>query len=151
MTRTDRPRGTIVRALDPEYLSQQALAHLKVTVPEAEWSEAVPAYRLVAAVDPEDAGTLLVINTEGVGYKVGYGSPLALDVVVSWRQDGGGGRSQTETYLSRYEVEQAMKKGEDVDLADHVRQFGDRLEWNFLLWESRLNPVKVDPRRRSRK
>jgi hypothetical protein len=40
------------------------------------------------------------------------------------------------------EVLQSLKTGEQIDLADHIRTFGDRLENNFDLWHHRLNMKK---------
>ena len=40
--------------------------------------------------------------------------------------------------LSPAEV-RALMSEEQVDLADHVRKFGDRLENNFSIWHHKLN------------
>lgn len=71
-------------------------------------------------------GKTYVICTEGVGWEVTPDRPLFVD---TW--SGG-----YDMPLS--EVVDRAAHGEDVDLADHVRTFGSRLESNFHMWSRRI-------------
>lgn len=138
----DRERGTMLRTLNEEALAEKALAHMRVIAPEVEWVEATPLMGW-AGKDTDDG--LFVICTEGVGYKVGPGEPLTVGIDVKWRNKSGEVQGSMgggyEVYLHEYEVKQLMDvdAGEDIDLADLVREFGDRLESNFWLWHRRLS------------
>jgi hypothetical protein len=76
-------------------------------------------------------GKVFVICTEGVGWEVK--DEFKVDV---W---GSGANSFSmfpvaRITLSKREVLEGMESGEEVDLADWVRAFGDRLECNFGIW-----------------
>lgn len=88
------------------------------TLPDRDW------------VNP-DAGreTWAVICSEGVGYVPTDYSLYELPVLFSM-----GGSSR---YLIGQEVLWSAITDEEVDLADFIRTFGDRLEGNFSLWASR--------------
>ena len=82
-------------------------------------------------------GHLYVVSHEGVGWEVTDDEPLLLDLY--------GKKPNTITIapslqasLSPDEVRELATGGE-VDLADHVRRFGARLESNFWSWHRRLS------------
>jgi len=136
----NRERGVILRRLDTEALGRQALAHLKVMAPTVDWTAA--SFQYGYAVAQTDNG-LYVVCTEGVGWEVTHSKPLILDVIASWKDaDGLAHHSMSPSaavYLSPYEVTELMNAStEDIDLADLVREFGDRLEVNFSIWHDRL-------------
>lgn len=68
-----------------------------------------------------------VICSEGVGWKVTADEPLIVDTLLGTH------------VMTVDEVREAAEHGTDVDLADHVRTFGSRLESNFWGWHARLN------------
>lgn len=76
-----------------------------------------------------------VICSEGVGWKVTTDEPLTVD---GYRKTTHG-LAAASWDMSLAEVLTASVHGRDVDLADFVRTFGDRLECNFYLWYQKLN------------
>jgi hypothetical protein len=78
-----------------------------------------------------DRDTVLICS-EGVGW---YCNDQGL-ILVPMGNDGG-------IYVSGT-VLQRLKTGKQVDLADHVRTFGARLENNFDLWHSRLTASRKE-------
>jgi hypothetical protein len=68
-----------------------------------------------------------VICSEGVGWLVSDDEPLYVDTMAG------------EVVVILADVLTAARQGADVDLADFVRSFGDRLECNFYLWHRKLN------------
>lgn len=68
-----------------------------------------------------------VICSEGVGWRITEDSPLYV-------QSMSGGYE-----LSLAEVFTASVHGTDVDLADHIRTFGSRLDSNHYEWFHRLS------------
>lgn len=145
MQSSNRERGIVLRRLDPEALGRKALDHLRVMWPEVEWTAAGFAYGYaVIEVGTDDGTTVYVVNTEGVGYEVTPGKPWVLDVIASWKDEDGrphsGMSHNAYVYLSPHEALELSRDDstEDIDLADLVREFGDRLEVNFSLWYDRL-------------
>lgn len=78
-----------------------------------------------------DRDTILICS-EGVGWKCNEYGLLPVPV-----GDSG------VIYVSGT-VLQKLKNGKQVDLADHVRTFGDRLENNFNLWHNTLTAPKKE-------
>lgn len=80
-----------------------------------------------------------VINTEGVGnflHKDGH-----VDIYVAWWH----GYVQPITINADVILDlwtEAVYNKSQVDLADHIRVFGDRLEDNFSLWASRIQAAR---------
>ena len=118
-----RSRGVKVRTL---VLPEVHLEALKAGLPD--WP-ALEAEDL--AVGTTADGKVFVICTEGVGW----------EVIDDFKVEVYG--SGTDSFsmfpvamitLSRREVLEGMEAGEEVDLADWVRAFGDRLECNFGTW-----------------
>jgi hypothetical protein len=72
-------------------------------------------------------GRNYVICSEGVGWEVTTDEPLYV-------QTFSGGYE-----LSLAEVFTASAHGTDVDLADHIRTFGSRLDSNHYMWHARLS------------
>lgn len=79
---------------------------------------------------PEDnATTWAVICSEGVGWVADDYNAIEVTVLGHFGQN-----SRLFIYVERIPD---MFTGETVDLADHIRTFGDRLEGNFHLWAGR--------------
>lgn len=121
MDRDPRPTGVKLRLLNTDRIAAQAGAHAAdgttYDVGLAPW----------AAV--EHGGRLYAICHEGVGYEVDEDRPLELPVYKQVE----GHISIFPTFtanLSPDEVRELMTDTE-VDLADHIRRFGSRLEDNF--------------------
>lgn len=136
----ERERGVMLRRLDPEALGELAVGHLRVMAPSNNYTGARFSMAYAEVTHGEDT---YVICTEGVGWKVEWSKPLCLGVIPSWLDDDGEPQSSfTDTatvYLSPYEVKRlADASTEVVDLADFVREFGDRLEGNFWHWHRTL-------------
>lgn len=133
MTRnTDaRPRGVLLTLLDTDAI----LAELPPSEDGRKPSLGFTPYAYAEAPD----GDVYVICSEGVGWLV-PNDGLELDIYLNlpgfiavfpeWR-----------VTLSPTEVRE-YATGETVDLADHVRQFGARLESNFWGWYRRLSGGK---------
>jgi hypothetical protein len=150
MREVDRPRGTMLRKIDGKRLSEAACAKVNAWLAEhaadagETMVEMTPVYPPLAVSDT-DAG-LFVVCSEGVGWEVREDKPLT-DVPFSarWTDREGkpyantGGGSYNAFSLTAEEVRQLAKGGEEIDLADLVRSFGDRLENNFSLWHYRIN------------
>jgi hypothetical protein len=94
------------------------------------WKDLAIARDGKAKEDYYDRDTV-VICSEGVGYGV-----EERGLVLIPTGDGNGGICVSGSVL------QSLKTGEQIDLADHIRTFGDRLENNFDLWHYRLNMKK---------
>lgn len=71
-------------------------------------------------------GDLYVINSEGVGYNLS--TKMNPEIETGWG----------DTYFNIWEKVVQAEKGQ-VNLKDLIRQFGDRLENNFSLWNTRLS------------
>jgi hypothetical protein len=72
--------------------------------------------------------TWAMIHTEGVGYVADEYNVIEFPVFGMM-----GNNTRCQVYVGRIED---LQTGEMVDLADHIRVFGDRLESNFSLWAS---------------
>ena len=82
--------------------------------------------------DDEDTWLWALICTEGVGYTPDAWRVIALHFQSGWVP------STYRVHIHNDKVEEFSDRSvEPVDLADHVRVFGDRLESNFSLWASR--------------
>jgi hypothetical protein len=138
----DRQRGLMLRKIDRDALCATALRHLRAMYPETEWVSVRPEWDYVVGTSPQD-GKVYVICTEGVGWEVAFATPFIPFFSTVWKDPngeevGGGWGFNTPVYLSPLEVERITSE-EEVDLADFVRSFGDRLEANFSLWHRTLS------------
>lgn len=77
-------------------------------------------------MEGRDETTWAVICTEGVGWVADDYNAIEITVFGFF-----GNNSRFFIYEDRIPE---MFTGEEIDLADHVRTFGDRLESNFSLW-----------------
>lgn len=84
-----------------------------------------PVYAYAYAVGTD--GRTYVICSEGVGWEVTEDRPLIVDTF------GG------EYVMPLTEVRERAENGTDVDLADHIRTFGSRLDSNHYMWTARLS------------
>lgn len=133
-----RPRGVTLTLLDLDLLIESAQEKL------IEDGIANPRVRLghVPYAAAEHDGQLYVVCHEGVGWPVGPNDPLTIPIY------GSDGDSRNIPLFPRWEVElderevrERMTAGE-VDLADLVRTFGQRLEDNFAAWYRRLGGAR---------
>lgn len=134
MTR-ERERGTMLDLIDIEKLQEicEQIFRLQYGDPKTDisqvsvWKDLAIARDQTAKEKYYDRDTV-VICSEGVGY-----AAVERGLILIPTGDGSGGIQVSGSVL------QSLKTGEQVDLADHVRTFGDRLENNFDLWHYRLN------------
>ena len=137
----ERPRGVTLRLLDTSAVLALAAAEADRRSP----GEADVTVRL--SDDPyavaEHDGKTYVICVEGVGWEVKEDAPLVLPVYVA--------KAGHIAILPSFDVEMPLVEvqalaavGEEVDLADHVRRFGHRLESNMTMWWNVLGgPAKA--------
>lgn len=127
-TRTDeRQRGVILHLID--------FSDLLAQVPTEGEETADVGFGSYAMTELAD-GRLYVVCNEGVGWEVTDDEPLEVDLYVS-DPDHIAIMPRYRTSLTPAEVRAAATGGE-VDLADHVRRFGGRLEDNFRIWHRKL-------------
>lgn len=139
MTNRNRTRGTIVRQLDRSAVSELALAKLREQYPDAEWTAATQ--DMTYAIGETTEGQLALICSEGVGWIVSDETPGQLDFMTGWIDNGERRHSMTPTTRLSFtgdELRQLAATGQAIDLADLVREFGDRLEVNFSIWHRQL-------------
>lgn len=86
-----------------------------------------PVYSPYGIADAPD-GRTYVICSEGVGWEVTADRPLYVETFA--------GRGYE---LSLADIRDRAASGTDVDLADHVRTFGSRLDSNHWQWFGRLS------------
>jgi hypothetical protein len=135
--RAERARGVTLRLLDLSGIEEVALErynqHLAIDGKE-------PATAMRVGSDPyaviEKDGTMYVVCNEGVGWEITDEHPLEIDLYPHRDKDG-------KQSFSIFPAMSASLKPEDVrdrttetevDLADHIRTFGARLESNFNEW-----------------
>lgn len=125
----DRDRGVKLRTLDLSVVQAQAN-----DLADGEGKEAHIGFTPYAMA--ERAGRLFVICNEGVGWEVTDDKPLRLDLYLQ----SPGRIAIVPSYVAKLSPDEvrSMATGPEVDLADHVRTFGDRLESNFWTWHHRL-------------
>ena len=131
----ERERGVLLPLLDLGRIGGPALTKYNA---HRALDDKPPAVRLCDVWGPY--GVLVrgdrvwVVNTEGVGAEVTDGSPFLLDL---YPEFDGGARSiapEMEARLDKQEVLARAQADKTVDLADHIRIFGSRLESNFWTW-----------------
>lgn len=138
MTTRQRPRGVMLDRIYTANLTVicQQIFELQYGVKEPKgfkvWDDLVIARDPNAKADWYDRDTILICS-EGVGWECNERGLILVPT-----GDGDGGIYVSGTVL------QKLKNGKQVDLADHVRTFGDRLENNFDLWHSRLTTPKKE-------
>jgi len=131
-----RAHGVVtLTLLDLDALSTQALEAWRRERPDTNYIRMEPGFAPYAATEHD--GTLYVICNEGVGWEVTDTNPLPLDLYGRAEHSFSMAPNMRAT-LSPDEVRSLMT-GDTVDLADHVRRFGDRLEVNFETWLGRLS------------
>lgn len=124
-TRPARPRGVTLTLLNLDGV----LEHVRRETPDIPADNDVKIGWGPWAYGRDADGTLIAVCQEGVGYKLYDGSDLPLEIYVS-RPGHIAIMPRFTVYLTEDEVLALPTSGE-VDLADHVRTFGDRLEQNF--------------------
>lgn len=78
-----------------------------------------------------------IVCTEGVGWEADDFGRISVPI-----RNNGFSYQRVDIYAK---VLWDLRTGEQVDLADHVRTFGDRLETNFSIWYHRFNqPTTVN-------
>lgn len=134
MYRSERARGTLLRRVDDSKLNE----HLN-RIHQAQWGDEV------AAVCVDDIAVGFTSDTEV------YDKDRALVVIcsegVGWEPVHSGLVSIPVTYVKNtfygfsieigFSVLLSCLTEETVDLADHIRVFGDRLENNFFIWKQK--------------
>lgn len=133
-TTTTRQRGVTLRLLDLQALSERALATWQAARPDSAYTSMEPGFAPYAVAEHD--GVLYVICNEGVGWTVTEDSPLEVDLYGK-SEDSFSMLPNLTATLSVDDVRTLITE-EEVDLADHVRSFGSRLESNFAMWYRRL-------------
>ena len=118
-----RERGTIVHTLDEN--SALALIRSKLGKPDA---DVTPENMVVV----NGRNGLATVITEGVGWFADKNGGIPINFY-SGNYGSGGYVDVTEEEL------RGVISNETVDLADHIRVFGDRLETNFYIWQQYAN------------
>jgi hypothetical protein len=124
-----RPTGITLRLLDIDSVAAKATEQL------ADGTTYKTSFGPYAVAEHGDR--LYVICQEGVGWEVDDDRPLELGLYA----DNPGYISIMPSYqlkLTPAEVRELVTDTE-VDLADHVRRFGARLETNFWVWHRTLS------------
>jgi hypothetical protein len=111
-----RTRGIVVRTFDASSVGDNGTAGPPMFAP----------YAYAVAAD----GRHYVICSEGVGWEVTDDRPLTVQTYAG-----------TTYELSLFDVQwrAAADDASDVDLADHIRTFGSRLDANHYGWVARLS------------
>jgi hypothetical protein len=139
----------MLRLLNIDGLETLALHRENKRLEEAgqpeEWTEMKPGFPPYAVYDG-DAG-LFVICGEGVGWEVNDDNHLSIPFYGRWKDHEEGTTHfsmtpSTELEFSPNDVRN-MASGNEIDLADLVREFGDRLETNFGIWYRKFNDGAV--------
>ena len=142
---TTRSRGIAVKVMDLSGLKEEALKWRQETKPDC---YEVRIYGGPWAIVRKNE-QLFAICKEGVGYEVTDSDPLELEFHGSyWVRDEAGeiqpNKHSFDTWpfasvtLTPEELVDAQIE-EEVDLADFIRVFGDRLETNFWNWFEELS------------
>ena len=134
----ERTRGVTLRLLDLSDIEESALErynqHLAIDGKE-------PVDRMSVGSEPfavaEKDGTMYVVCNEGVGWEITDEDPLEIDLY-SHKGNSFGIFPVMSASLKPEEVRNRTTATE-VDLADHIRTFGARLESNFNEWYSALS------------
>lgn len=142
----NRTRGTMLRRIDPVKAGELACPKVNAWLKERGSDEVIDAATPDEPYAVSDTPNgLYLIDTEGVGWQVTDEKPLrALGFNTRWTDKSGQshqsftGGTLEGVALTPEEV-RSILSDEEVDLADHVRVFGDRLEVNFSIWHSRIN------------
>lgn len=127
-TRTDeRQRGVILHVID--------FSRVLAEVPREDDQTVDVGFGPYAMIEKD--GLLYVVCNEGVGWEVTDTEPLQVDLYVT----SPGYLAIMPSFRARLTPEEvrAAATGGPVDLADHVRRFGARLESNFSMWRDRLS------------
>lgn len=128
---SDRQRGVIVQVLDLTPLKPEVIAFFQQNDPTI--TDVSFSYRWATAVDPK--GPHHLICDEGVGWIFSDDDPVEVDVYDATERRNEEGHQIMSTVpigISRFTPSRlADLPREDVDLADFIRRFGDRLERNF--------------------
>jgi hypothetical protein len=139
----ERIRGVTLLRIDTARMVTEANEQI---VPEMEKRDmTVPdGYTLRTGFEPwgwkEHGGTQFVVCCEGVGYEVSEDEPWEVPLYPSWSSGQGKLMGITPTWtqpLFGTELQSYVTE-EEIDLADLVRRFGQRLEQNFWIWFQQL-------------
>lgn len=141
----ERERGTMLRLLDMEKLHALVLPDAEVRAPEMTVFE-VSFQPWAYGVAPD--GRAYVICNEGVGWEVDYEDrKVHIDVHGSRPKADESGKvfsilPAVTAIMDRADVEEILTD-EEIDLADLIRSFGQRLETNFALWRRTFTKAEV--------
>ena len=115
----ERELGTIVHTLDP--ITTLALIRKKLDKPDADVTPD-------AMVVVNGKNGLATVITEGVGWFADKDGGIPINFYAGGYGSGG--------YVDVTEEElRGVISDKTIDLADHIRTFGDRLETNFYIWQ----------------
>jgi hypothetical protein len=123
-----RTRGCMVTALDSDALLDFAVKAMAAA--EGWKGEEVDGWKLesdlVLGKSGSDEHEFVIICTEGVGWILHEGGDMIVPLRWGW----------SGTYNAHVRIDDVMAcvTEREIDLADFVRAFGDRLEDNFRIW-----------------
>lgn len=139
----ERARGITLTLLDLTHVTAQARKEIAPAEPNPQEVDVSLGFEPYAMA--EHGGKLYVVCHEGVGWEVTDDDPFPLDLYVS--RPGHLAIAPRFSALLRPEEVRAAATEQTVDLADHVRRFGSRLEANFWTWHRALTaPVPAGAR-----
>ena len=116
----ERELGTIVHTLEP--IATLALIRSKLGNPDAD-------IRPEPMVVVNGKNGLATVITEGVGWFADKNGGIPINFYAKNGYGSGGYVDVSEEEL------RGVISAETIDLAEHIRTFGDRLETNFYIWQ----------------
>lgn len=126
-----RVRGCLVYLLDMKALETRALKIMAAMYDSSVKDLRAHNWGLTdqsLALGFNDKQEMWMVGTEGVGWEVDSEGNIGV-----WLRPARGWFSEVRVAIPEA-VLRGLQTMEQVDLADHVRIFGDRLESNFSLW-----------------
>lgn len=141
MTRfAERSRGVKIQVLDLSSLEASALTFRRIKEPTCTKASIHGGKQ---AVGTTADGRVFLICTEGVGYEVTEDGGVEFEFHGNYTTDEPNVTKFDFMPFASIELSKAelleYPVAEEVDLADHVRSFGARLEDNFWLWFKELS------------
>ncbi len=137
-----RQKGVHARVVDSKRLTDHILKIMRLTYPHFDGIERCEVEPLVfAEIKDKDCWgkpRVAIIGTEGVGWMSDADSRIV--PIPVWSSNGLGYARPVELHR---DVLMEFVTDEEIDLADWVRIFGDRLETNLGIWQNTVLTEEV--------
>lgn len=133
MTRYNRQRGALGYLLDTNKLAQA----IREVLGSKDWEWDIEPYK--AALVYGEGTKWAVVNDEGVGSRADdYDQTVTINYGLSKESDENENARTINIFIQTVELPWSVidqcRTGEPIDLADHVRTFGHRLDNNHAIW-----------------